>query len=100
VTGDGRTRVVLVDPTAEPRPARAAMAARPGSLEGLSAGLLANGKANSMALLEALAAELTAAHGLGRGRGWSKPTAYRVAAPAQLDELAVASEVALVAIGD
>jgi hypothetical protein len=43
---------------------------------------------------------LTASHGLGRSRAWSKPTAYRVAQPALLDEMAGATEVAISAIGD
>ncbi len=100
MTTTERTKVVLVDPTSEPLPPAAAMAARSGTLEGLAAGLLANSKPNSMRLLEAVAGELTASHGLGRARGWSKPTAYRVAVPAQLDEIAAHAEVAIVATGD
>ena len=95
-----RSRLVLVDPTAEPLPEVAALAARPRSLSGLAPGLLANSKANSAELLAAIAAELGAAHGLGGGRTWRKPTAYRVATPALLDEIAAASEVAVTAIGD
>jgi hypothetical protein len=94
------THLVLVDPTAEPLPAVAAMAPRPRALRGLAAGLLANSKHNSMPLLEAVAAELGARYGVGRPRQWSKPTAYRVATPALLDEIAAASEVAITAIGD
>lgn len=95
-----RARVVLVDPTADPVVAKAALAARPGTLNGVAAGLLANNKANSLRLLEAIAAELAASDGLGRPRGWSKPTAYRVAESALLDEIACNSEVAITAIGD
>jgi hypothetical protein len=94
------TRLVLVDPTSEPLPSVAAMAARPRSLRGLAPGLLANSKHNSIPLLEAVAAELAARHSLGRPRTWSKPTAYRVAIPSLLDEIAGASEVAITAIGD
>ena len=94
------SRLVLVDPTSAPLPAVATMARRPGTLHGLTAGLLANSKANSLRLLEAVASELTAAHGLGRSRAWSKPTAYRVAQPGLLDEMAGATEVAISAIGD
>ncbi len=100
MTTTERTKVVLVDPTSEPLPAVAAMAARPGTLEGLAVGLLANSKPNSMSLLESVAAELTRSHGLGRARGWSKPTAYRVAVPALLDQIVAGAEVTIVAIGD
>jgi hypothetical protein len=100
VTTLSPSKLVLVDPTAEPLPEVAAMARRPGTLHGLTVGLLANNKPNSMRLLEAVAAELSVSHGLGRARPWSKPTAYRVALPGVLDEMVTGAEVAISAIGD
>jgi hypothetical protein len=59
------TPFVTLDPTgyrgADMRPARAE---RPVSLDGLTIGLLANGKVNSVELLEAVLVELEARHDL------------------------------------
>ena len=48
------TRLAVLDPTVEPIPAHAVVAQRPDTLDGKVIGLLANGKRNSVELLEAV----------------------------------------------
>lgn len=48
------TRLAVLDPTVEPIPAHAVVAQRPNTLDGKIIGLLANGKRNSVELLEAI----------------------------------------------
>lgn len=48
------TRLAVLDPTVEPIPAHAVVAQRPDTLDGKIIGLLANGKRNSVELLEAI----------------------------------------------
>ncbi|MDP6455424.1 MAG: hypothetical protein QF898_19250 [SAR202 cluster bacterium] len=48
------TRLAVLDPTVEPIPAHAVVAQRPDTLDGKVIGLLANGKRNSVELLEAI----------------------------------------------
>ena len=46
------TKLEVLDPTVEPVPAEAVIAPRPETLDGTTLGLLANGKPNSVELLE------------------------------------------------
>jgi hypothetical protein len=54
----------LFDPTSDPVPRAVALAPRPRDLRGLRVALVENTKFNSAALLERIAARLTAAHGI------------------------------------
>jgi len=55
----------LLDPTGDDdRPADSTLAPRPGSLRGLTVGLLENTKPNAAALLSAVARELRRRHGV------------------------------------
>ena len=73
---------VLLDPTHENSPAQRALTPRPGSLEGLTIGLLDISKARGDIFLDEIAAQLTA-RGLSVKR-FQKPTFARVV-PADLE---------------
>ncbi len=91
----------ILDPTirTRPRPVQT-KAARPGSLRGLTIGLLANGKSNGMAVLDRIAENLESRHGVGEIVRVRKTHASAPARAEDADRLAGACAVVLTAIGD
>jgi hypothetical protein len=90
----------VLDPTLEEEHREAVMAQRWETLEGKRLGLLINGKNNSDKLLEEMAALLGQSCRLGAVRAWRKPSAYRVAPKALLDEIAEQCDAVLTGVGD
>lgn len=93
-------RFEVLDPTAEEERREVVMAPRWETLEGKRLGLLINGKNNSDKLLEELAALLGQSYRLGAVKAWRKPSAYRVAPRALLDEIAAQCDAVVTGIGD
>jgi len=91
---------VIFDPTAAPEAEAFSPAPRPGGLAGRRVALLDNGKANSAALLGLIGERLTAAAGVSVVRLVRKPSAYKPAAEALLDEAAAGADVVVAGIGD
>ena len=90
----------VFDPTAEDTAATSPGAARLASLEGLTIGLLDNGKPNSDKVLKKVAEMLAAQHPGLTIHYYRKPGAYRPAPDSLLDKVATECDVALVGIGD
>jgi hypothetical protein len=90
----------ILDPTIRIRPRPFTNAPRPSSLRGLTIGLLANGKSNGMAVLDRLAENLEARHGVGEVVRVRKTSASAPARPEDADRLAGVCAVVLTAIGD
>ena len=89
---------VLLDPTAERAPAERQVTARPGSLDGLTVGLLDISKARGDVVLDRLA-ELLAEDGV-QVRRYRKPT-FTKPAPVDLrHEIATHCEVVIEALAD
>lgn len=68
-------RIVVYDPTAEPRASGTTLAKRRPSLAGARAGILDNGKANAGALMLAVAERLRAEYGVAEIVKRQKPVA-------------------------
>ena len=80
-------KVTLYDPTAEPRKLGVTLAARPGTLRGLRAGIMDNGKHNAGLLMSAVIQRLQATHGVGEVVLRQKPVAGPPS-PEALEDLA------------
>jgi len=99
---------ITLDPTFEAFTARAqansrASAPAPKSLQGLRVGLLANGKHNSVELLDALFAELGQAEGISLHGEPIRVCKNSVSVPPEPDDfrrLVAETDIVLVAIGD
>jgi hypothetical protein len=94
------TDYVIFDPTVAPEAEAFARAPRRGDLSGLRVMLLDNGKPNSAALLRLVGERLAATAGVSVARLVRKPSAYKPAADAELDEAAAGADLVLAGIGD
>ena len=91
-------KFVVLDPTLDVQVARVERAPRPASLHTLA--LLDNGKQNSREVLEKVAALLRQQQPDLVINYYRKPSAYRPAPPALLDQVARENDAVLVGIGD
>ena len=92
------TQIVVLDPSAEPRATRRALAARSGALAGKRIGFLSNRKANADLLLERVRALLRE-----RWRGFEsvwEEKAAPLAAPKEVLERLVRCDAVVTAIAD
>jgi hypothetical protein len=91
--------VKVLDPTGERSPAERALTARPGSVAGLTVGLLDISKARGDVFLDRLA-ELLTARGVGSVVRYAKPT-FTKPAPVDLrHEIAMKCDVVIEALAD
>ena len=97
--GDGRA-VRLVPPTGWGVQGRLVAAARLASFDGVTIGLLANGKANSDAILDAVADAIASRHRLAGVVRAVKPHPSLPASAAVVSTFAERAQVVLTAIGD
>ena len=94
------TRIEVLDPTVDPIPAEAVIARRPETLDGTVIGLLANGKRNSVELLEMVQEVLADRYEFKSVVARNKGNASRPCPADLLDELAEKCEVVITASGD
>ena len=90
----------MLDPTGVDERRETRFAHRDGRLESKRVGLLANGKTNSVTLLEMVGALLTERHGAGATLLVNKGDASRPASDAVLDALLPQCDLVVTAIGD
>ena len=94
---------ITLDPTFE-SPAEATRhkspAVRPATLDGAVVGLLSNGKANGMALLEAVLAELEQRYAIRGSLAFTKGSVSIPPRPEDLQRLVHEANVVITAIGD
>jgi hypothetical protein len=91
----------ILDPTHGARSgSRHPRAPRPTALSGVTLGLLANGKSNGMALLDRIAAQLQARHGLAGVVRVAKTNASAPVADTDAELLAARCTAVVTAIGD
>lgn len=93
-----RDPTLFLDPTAELAPAERSRVARPGSLEGLTMGLLDIAKARGNVFLDRLDEQLSA-RGI-RVRRYAKPTFTRVAPTALRQQIAAECDVLAEGLAD
>ena len=91
-------KFIVLDPTLEMETPRVARAPRPSHIHTI--GVLDNGKQNSDKLLKKVADMLLAQKPDLKINFYRKPSAYRPAPSALLDQIAAESDAALVGIGD
>ena len=94
------TKLEVLDPTVEPIPVEAVIAARPDTLDGTVIGLLANGKRNSDELLEMIQEVLADRYEFKAVIARNKGNASRPCPVDLLAELAGQCEVVITASGD
>ena len=92
--------VEVPDPRVEPIPEQAIIAPRPSSLDGVSIGLLANGKQNSAELLEMVYEVLADRYDFSVVIAKNKGNASRPCPEDLLDELAERCDVVVPSTGD
>ena len=92
--------ITVLDPTNEPVKTAFDMAPRPEGLEGLTLGLIDNGKKNSDYLVKKIAAMLNARYGVKIGRHVRKPSPSHGIAEDSAAELAREAHLVLAGIGD
>ena len=92
--------MTVLDPTAETVVVPADMSPRPSSLETQRIGLLANGKANSEELLQAVLGQLAKNYEFSTVATRNKGDASRPAPPEILEELKRECDVVITATGD
>lgn len=92
--------MAVLDPTAETVIVPADMAPRPSSLKSQRVGLLANGKANSEELLQAVLGQLAKNYDFATVATRNKGDASRPAPPEILEELKRECDVVITATGD
>ena len=90
----------VLDPTIEANSQNSLLAIRPESLNGLTVGLLANGKKNSVEILQYVYEILRDDHGLGTVIEDNKGNASRPCPPDLLEKLADQCDVIITASGD
>lgn len=90
----------VLDPRVEPIPQRAIIAPRPSSLDGVSIGLLANGKKNSTELLAIIYEVLADRYNFNVVIAKNKGNASRPCPEDLLDELAERCDVVVTSTGD
>jgi hypothetical protein len=93
-------KIVVLDPTAQPRELRHTMAARRTDIRGLSVGFLWNSKPNGDILFTRLEELLREKYEISTATYRRKPTSSIPAAREVLDELATTVDVAIVGLGD
>lgn len=94
------TRLAVLDPTVEPIPAHAVVAQRPDTLDGKVIGLLANGKRNSVELLEAVSEVLADRYEFKAVITRNKGNASRPCPTPLLEEMAEQCDIIITASGD
>ena len=94
------TRLAVMDPTVEPIPAHAVVAQRPNTLDGKVIGLLANGKRNSVELLEAVSEVLADRYDFKAVVARNKGNASRPCPTPLAEEMAQQCDVIITASGD
>ena len=94
------TKLRVLDPTAEAIPIEAVIASRPDTLDGKVLGLLANGKPNSVEMLEMVREVLADRFEFKEVVARNKGNASRPAPPAILDELADLCDLVITSSGD
>ena len=94
------TRLEVLDPTTQPIPAHAVIAPRPGSLDGATLGLLANGKRNSDVLLSMVHEVLADLYEFGDIVVRDKGNASRPCPADLMGEMADQCDVIITASGD
>ena len=92
--------IKVLDPTIKPKTQSSLLADRPESLDGLTVGLLANGKKNSVELLQYVYEILKEEHGLGSVIEDDKGNASRPCPPDLLEQLANQCDVIITASGE
>ena len=92
----------ILDPTLSdaPGPAPSPRAARPAALRGATLGLLANGKSNGMALLDAIARHLVERHGVREVVRVAKLNASAPVSDEDAERLSAHCAAVVTAIGD
>lgn len=90
----------LLDPTGEAPKAQLRLAPRPETLEGMTIGLLANGKTNSEALLRETARLFVERHGCNVVAEENKWNATQICPPAMLQGIAERADLLITAVGD
>jgi hypothetical protein len=92
----------ILDPTLSDAttPIVSPRAPRPRALQGLTVGLLANGKSNGMALLDGVAERLRERHGIGEVVRVAKTNASAPVSEEDVERLAKRCALVLTAIGD
>ena len=94
------TKIEVLDPTVEPIPLEAVIAPRPESLDGAVLGLLANGKANSEAMLELVQEVLADRYEFKEVVSRNKGNASKPSPKDIIDELVDRCDVVITASGD
>lgn len=94
------TKLEVLDPTVEPIPAEAVIAARPETLDGMVLGLLANGKPNSEEMLELVHEVLADRYDFKDVVSRNKGTASRPCPVEIIDELIEQCDVVITSSGD
>jgi hypothetical protein len=94
------TKVTLLDPTVQALPDSTSMAPRPQSLEGITLGLLANGKRNSDEMLRNVCSLLQDIYQFKEVVELNKRDVSRPAPQPIIDELVDKCDVVITAIGD
>lgn len=95
-----RNKVTVLDPTVEPIPTHAVVAERPETLNNKVIGLLANGKRNSVELLEAIGDVLADRYQFKRVISKNKGNASRPCPAPLIEEMAEECDVVITASGD
>ena len=94
------TELVVLDPTVAPLPADGVVAERPVTLDGLTIGLLANGKLNSEEMLTAIHDVLADRFEFGSVMERNKHNASRPCPEGIIDELVDECDVVVTSSGD
>jgi len=92
--------IIVLDPTVGPLPVQASMAPRPSTLNGLTVGLLANGKRNADRLLDHVAGLLAERYQLNELVTWDKGNSSRPCPDELMREIVERCDVVLTATGD
>ena len=97
---NGSTGIAVLDPTVAPLPADGVVADRPATLDGVTIGLLANGKMNSVEMLIALHDVLADRYEFGGVIERNKMNASRPCPEDIIDELVDKCDVVITSSGD
>ena len=97
---NGSTGIAVLDPTVAPLPADGVVADRPTTLDGVTIGLLANGKMNSVEMLTALHDVLADRYEFGGVVERNKMNASRPCPEDIIDEMAAKCDVVITSSGD
>ncbi len=92
--------LTYLDPSADPVDAEASMSDRPGSLEGVTVGLLDNGKTNAEVLLGHIAEELSEGYSALEFEFLGKPSPFKPAPEDRIRDVAVTYGAVITGVGD